>query len=960
MKLHNTIPAASLLVTILNLAVPATAQDDPSTNLALTATLSTSYVSPWETLDAVNDGYEPASSSDNSHGAYGNWNGEASYNTWNWVEVEFDRPNQVDSVRVYWWDDGAGIDQPTAATIEYWDCDAFVKAGDIGTSLHQYNTLEVDIFTNRIRVNMISAMATGILELQVFGIESEPVTILPFISINHGDTLETGSASVIAGDTLLLIPVISGAGDGSWRWTGPGGCCSSDSVLALDSILPGQSGVYIAEYLLDCGFGYNIGFNITVKLTGNGAYTWPAYYPTLDYNFREEYPELEMPVQDLDDCPQVVGSQSSGWWTFRWGPNKRSLVTEAAITPMLERMNTDFAYFRDVMGWPPDKRAKNGYRSAIYLFGSGLTCSDNADSTELGGWQSSIFYNGESWPMVLLSYYPVYCFDPSCPYSDREFQMGAVVHEGIHAILADLPGAREAAWFHEGGNTWLQQEAEARRSGDFSSMGFLNGVTFIAPFIPIECYSGWLQDDSFGGPSAEGVNMYDGNQQICTWRNFLGGNQYGNIFPTFLSQILGDGSVPWIWRYCPERVLEGMADTLGDLQMRRLIVEYRAKQALTDIGPWTGAVRKLLNDHFKSNIRAEWSPSWLKPDLWVASPYARTTLDENGVLTPEYRTTPGWSGANQIPLLVKGDSVTITFQPIGKNMSCQLCYRDVNGNQVYGEPVTSGQCSLVLDSPPANDVVIAVVVNTDYAYEGEKTRTAHFDYRIMIDTALTVPAHTHKRWYNWDGNPLGDVPPALPPITPPDTFPVKDLLLELDVVYENLAAGTEIGLFTAVDSNNVNTHTFQFVTGEGDDGNSRFRINGNKLFLNSVLDYETSPSHTIRVRATDAYGNRFDKAFEIPVADVEPETRAGRNISDDGDLLLYPNPVTDILHINIPPHSGELKQVRILSMQGSVVYENSLTGSEAALPMERNIPAGLFLLQIQTEESVLSRKIIRK
>jgi hypothetical protein len=38
--------------------------------------------------------------------------------------------------------------------------------------------------------------------------------------------------------------------------------------------------------------------------------------------------------------------------------------------------------------------------------------------------------------------------------------------------------------------------------------------------MPIECYSGWLQDDSFGGPCAERERMDDSNgAQICTWRN---------------------------------------------------------------------------------------------------------------------------------------------------------------------------------------------------------------------------------------------------------------------------------------------------------------------------------------------------------------------------------------------------------------------------------------------------------
>jgi len=218
---------------------------------------------------------------------------------------------------------------------------------------------------------------------------------------------------------------------------------------------------------------------------------------------------------------------------------------------MLQRMNQDFAYFRDIMGWPPDKRAQRGYRSAIYLYGCGL-CTDSASNTDTGGWQSSIYYNGEDWPMVLLSCYPVYCFDPACSYGDRTFQQGAVV-------------------------------------------------------------------------------------------------------------------------------LEGMAAALGDQQMRRLITEYRAKHALLDMGQWSGAFSALPDDNFGRSIGAEWQPSWLNPPVWIATPYAQTT-NNNGLLTPEYRTTPGWSGSNQIPLRVSGSMVSVNFQPIGANMICVLAYRATDGS----------------------------------------------------------------------------------------------------------------------------------------------------------------------------------------------------------------------------------------------------------------------------------------
>ncbi|HEY0611084.1 MAG TPA: T9SS type A sorting domain-containing protein, partial [Chitinophaga sp.] len=222
---------------------------------------------------------------------------------------------------------------------------------------------------------------------------------------------------------------------------------------------------------------------------------------------------------------------------------------------------------------------------------------------------------------------------------------------------------------------------------------------------------------------------------------------YSSSFPTFLGNTLGDGAVPWIWRNSPNRVLEGIASGIGAAQTRRLITEYRAKQALVDFGPWKNAILALLNAHFGQSIGAEWQPSWLNPAAWIATPYVKTT-NNNGLLTPEARTLPGWSGGNQIPLKVTGNMVTVNFEPIGANMTCQLVYRTTNGTPVYSQYVSSGACSLRLDQAPANGVVIAVIANTDYIYNGETTRKAHFDYRLRLVTGVTGTADVNTKWYN--------------------------------------------------------------------------------------------------------------------------------------------------------------------------------------------------------------------
>lgn len=475
-------------------------------------------------------------------------------------------------------------------------------------------------------------------------------------------------------------------------------------------------------------------------------YSWPTYTPSLNYNFKERLGTFPMPTKDLDDkCAGVVGTQSSGMWTFKWGKNKRSVVTEKAITPMLERLNKDFTYFHDSMGWAPDSRIRAGGRSAVYLYGSG-TCTDQADSNELGGWQSSV--GGH--PIILASYYPIYSFDPASTYADKVSQQGAMVHEGIHAMLASLPGARNSAWFHEGANTWVQQEADTRRNPGKAPgpMGFLNAAAVIAPFIPIENYSGWLLDGSFGGPAAEGVNQYGADgKQLCNWRNLLGGYQYGNMFPTFLGEWLGVGTIPWIWNYARGRVLEGMADSLGDAQTRRFIREYRAKMALMDMKKWSNEVKRLANGNFGSTIKTEYTPAVAEVEPWIASMYAKTT-DSSGILVPEARTLPGWSGANFVPLKVTGNIVQVEFRPIGQNMSLQLCYRATDGTPVYSVPVTSGNATLRLDKAPANGVVIAVVVNSDYKYLGDATRKAKYDYRLKSVTGVTGAAETTKKWYD--------------------------------------------------------------------------------------------------------------------------------------------------------------------------------------------------------------------
>lgn len=107
--------------------------------------------------------------------------------------------------------------------------------------------------------------------------------------------------------------------------------------------------------------------------------------------------------------------------------------------------------------------------------------------------------------------------------------------------------------------------------------------------------------------------------------------------------------------------------------------------------------------------------------------------------------------------------------------------------------------------------------------------------------------------------------------------------------------GTSVGTLTTLDPDVGDTHTYAFVSGDGDSGNGAFRIEGATLKTAAPLDHETGPSHTVRVQATDGAGHTVDKVFAIAVANVnEPPT----NISL--------SPATVVEHLPAPTTVGTL------------------------------------------------------
>jgi VCBS repeat-containing protein len=92
--------------------------------------------------------------------------------------------------------------------------------------------------------------------------------------------------------------------------------------------------------------------------------------------------------------------------------------------------------------------------------------------------------------------------------------------------------------------------------------------------------------------------------------------------------------------------------------------------------------------------------------------------------------------------------------------------------------------------------------------------------------------------------------------------------LSANTVAENAAAATVIGTLSSTDANASDTHTYSLVSGTGDTNNSSFTISGNQLRTSAALNFETTPTLSIRVRSTDAGGLTFDQVLTINVTNV--------------------------------------------------------------------------------------------
>ena len=75
-----------------------------------------------------------------------------------------------------------------------------------------------------------------------------------------------------------------------------------------------------------------------------------------------------------------------------------------------------------------------------------------------------------------------------------------------------------------------------------------------------------------------------------------------------------------------------------------------------------------------------------------------------------------------------------------------------------------------------------------------------------------------------------------------------------------------------------------------------------------------------------------------------------------GSMGIFPNPVTDLLHLRL---QGATTQVQIVDMQGKVWHNKTAEGKEAVLNVAE-LPAGLYACTLKSEKATKTIKFIKQ
>lgn len=114
-----------------------------------------------------------------------------------------------------------------------------------------------------------------------------------------------------------------------------------------------------------------------------------------------------------------------------------------------------------------------------------------------------------------------------------------------------------------------------------------------------------------------------------------------------------------------------------------------------------------------------------------------------------------------------------------------------------------------------------------------------------------------------------------------------NIILSNTTLTENTPSNTSVWTLTSTDADIWDTHSYNLVSGTGDNDNARFSLSGSTLQINHSPDYEIQNSYSIRVQSDDGAWGQYQKDFTISITDVWETVSSVIDFEDIEDINKY-------------------------------------------------------------------------
>lgn len=186
----------------------------------------------------------------------------------------------------------------------------------------------------------------------------------------------------------------------------------------------------------------------------------------------------------------------------------------------------------------------------------------------------------------------------------------------------------------------------------------------------------------------------------------------------------------------------------------------------------------------------------------------------------------------------------------------------------------------------------------------------------------------------------------------------SDLTLSNSMILDTDPKGTLVGVLNTIDTDSEK-HYYSLVSGKGDEDNSKFTLKDNLLLSNATFEEENATVFKVRVESVDDEHGSIEQKFEINLVEtVSSELIAALETS----FVLYPNPSSDWVRINLGAYGGNDLYVQLIDLSGKVM-SNYVGGvheiNENLYNDSKNLGKGLYMIKLKLEEQSITRKFIK-